>query len=225
MTTMDLVDEIVVDSFAGGGGASEGIKMALGRDPDIAVNHDRFALAMHRVNHPGTHHLVQDVAVVDAVGLCDGSPMGMLWMSPDCTDHSKAKGAAPDRAGKNTRGIGWAIVGWVKALPEWQRPRVVFLENVEEYVDWGPLLPNGKRCPKRKGQIFRQFVSAWRGLGYRNIEWRERRAWKSGSGTIRNRLYIIMRRDDEPIVWPEPTHGNPNDRDDAARIAAGQIKT
>lgn len=218
--------ELVVDSFAGGGGASEGIKIALGRDPDIAVNHDAHALAMHRVNHPGTHHLIQDVAVVDAVGLCNGLPIGMLWMSPDCTDHSKAKGSAPIRdADRSTRGIGWAIVGWVKALPMWQRPRVVFLENVEEYQDWGPLLPNGKRDPARKGETFKQFVAAWRALGYKNIEWRQRRAWKAGAGTIRNRLYMIMRRDGEPIVWPEPTHGNPNDPADAARIAAGELMT
>ncbi|WP_370677608.1 DNA cytosine methyltransferase [Pleomorphomonas sp. PLEO] len=217
--------ELIIDSFAGGGGASEGIKIALGRDPDIAVNHDAAALAMHRVNHPGTHHLIQDVAVVDAVGLCDGQPIGMLWMSPDCTDHSKAKGSAPLRdADRTTRGIGWAIVGWVKALPMWQRPRVVFLENVEEYEQWGPLLPNGKRDPARKGETFKQFVAAWRALGYKNIEWRQRRAWKSGAGTIRNRLYMIMRRDGEPIVWPEPSHGNPNDPIDAARIAAGELR-
>lgn len=217
--------ELIIDSFAGGGGASEGIRMALGRDPDIAVNHDPFALAMHRVNHPGTRHMVQDVATVDAVGMCDGRPIGMLWMSPDCTDHSKAKGAAPRRDGdRTTRGIGWAIVGWVKKLPKWQRPRVVFLENVEEYVDWGPLLPDGKRCPVRKGETFKAFVEAWRALGYTNIEWRQRRAWWSGSGTIRRRLYMIMRRDGEPIVWPEREFGNPNDPADAARIAAGDLK-
>lgn len=216
--------ELVIDSFAGGGGASEGIKIALGRDPDIAVNHDAAALAMHRVNHPNTRHLIQDVAVVDSVGLCAGQPVGMLWMSPDCTDHSKAKGAAPNRDGINTRGIGWAIVGWVKALAPWQRPRVVFLENVEEYVDWGPMLDGRKRCPHRKGETFRAFVDAWRALGYHNIEWRLRRAWKDGAGTIRNRLYMVMRRDNEPIVWPEPTHGNPNDPADAARIADGELK-
>lgn len=218
-----MMDELVIDSFAGGGGASEGIKMALKRDPDIAVNHDRFALAMHRVNHPGTRHMIQDVATVDSIGMCEGRPIGMLWMSPDCTDHSKAKGAAPKRDGVNTRGIGWAIVGWTKALPAWQRPRVVFLENVEEYVDWGPVLENGKRCPKRKGETFNAFVTAWRQLGYHNIEWRERRAWKDGTGTIRNRLIMVMRRDDEPIVWPEATHGNPNDPIDATRIAAGEL--
>ncbi len=147
----DLLDEIVIDSFACGGGASTGIEMALGRSPDIAVNHDRIAIAMHRANHPNTRHMVQDVATVDAVSMCGGRPIGMVWMSPDCTDHSKAKGSAPRRVdGQTTRGIGWAIFGWVKALPKWQMPRLIFLENVEEYVDWSPLLPNGKRDPTRK---------------------------------------------------------------------------
>lgn len=219
------VRELVIDSFAGGGGASTGIRMALGRDPDIAINHDPIALAMHRANHPATRHMVQDVATVDSVSMCAGLPIGMLWMSPDCTDHSKAKGAAPRRDGdRTTRGIGWAIVGWVKALPPWQRPRVVFLENVEEYVDWSPLLLDGRRDPARKGETFDAFVAAWKALGYTKIEWRIRRAWKSGSGTIRRRLKMIMRRDGEPIVWPQPTHGNPNDPEDAARIAAGELK-
>lgn len=218
------MNELIVNSFAGGGGASTGIEMALGRSPDIAVNHDRIALAMHRANHPETRHMLQDVATVDAVGMCQGRPIGMLWMSPDCTDHSKAKGAAPRRDGDTTtRGIGWAIYGWVKRLPKWQQPRVIFLENVEEYVEWGPLLETGKRCPKRKGETFKAFVEAWRALGY-VVEWRERRAWWSGSGTIRKRLYMVMRRDGEPIVWPEPGHGNPNLPADALRIEAGELK-
>ncbi|MDR6954194.1 DNA (cytosine-5)-methyltransferase 1 [Ancylobacter sp. 3268] len=223
-TGANFLDELVIDSFACGGGTSEGIEIALGRGPDIAVNHDEYALAMHRANHPGTKHMIQDVATVDAVGMCAGRPIGMLWMSPDCTDHSKAKGAAPNRVGVNTRGIGWAIVGWVKALPKWQRPRVVFLENVGEYVDWSPLLENGKRDPNRKGATFKAFVAAWRSLGYTKIEWRMRRAWKDGAGTIRDRLYMVMRCDDEEIVWPEPTHGNPDDPTDAARIAAGELQ-
>lgn len=216
--------ELVIDSFAGGGGASTGIRMALGRDPDIAINHDPMALAMHRMNHPGSRHMVQDVATVDSVGMCAGLPIGMLWMSPDCTDHSKAKGAAPRRDGtRTTRGIGWAIVGWVKALPAWQRPRVVFLENVEEYVDWAPLGPDGRRIPHLKGQTFQAFIAAWRALGYGAIEWRLRRAWWSGSGTIRRRLFIVMRRDGEPIIWPERAFGDPSDTEDAARIAAGEL--
>lgn len=216
--------ELVIDSFAGGGGASEGIRAALGRDPDIAVNHDAMALAMHRINHPGTHHLVQDVLVVDSVSMCAGQPIGLLWMSPDCTDHSKAKGGPPRRGEASTRGLAWAIVGWIKALPAWQRPRVICLENVEEFAHWGPLTVEGKRCPIQKGVIFKQFVQALRDLGYRNIEWRERRAWKAGAPTIRKRLYLVARRDEEPIVWPEPTHGDPNDPADAARIAAGELQ-
>lgn len=216
--------ELVIDSFAGGGGASEGIRAALGRDPDIAVNHDAMALAMHRINHPGTRHMVQDVAVVDSVSMCAGQPIGLLWMSPDCTDHSKAKGGPPRRGEASTRGLAWAIVGWIKALPAWQRPRVICLENVEEFAHWGPLTADGKRCPIQKGVIFKQFVQALRDLGYRNIEWRERRAWKAGAPTIRKRLYLVARRDDEPIVWPEPTCGNPNDPADAARIATGELQ-
>lgn len=221
----EFLDELVVDSFACGGGTSEGIERALGRSPDIAVNHDRIALAMYRANHPTTCVMLQDVATVDAVGMCQGRPIGLLWMSPDCTDHSKAKGSAPRRDGdKTTRGIGWAIVGWIKRLPKWQRPRVVILENVEEYVDWSPLLPNGKRDPKRKGETFKLFVEAWRALGFTQIEWRFRRGWWSGSATIRRRLFMVMRSDGEPIVWPERTHGNPNVPEDAARIAAGELK-
>jgi len=218
----EAVQELIIDSFAGGGGTSEGIRAALGRDPDIAINHDRFALAMHRINHPDTHHLVEDVVTLDAIGMCDGRPIGILWMSPDCKDHSKAKGGQP--RDKNIRGLAWACLGWVKALPKWQRPRVVFLENVEEFREWGPLLKNGKRCPVQKGAIFQQFIESWRALGYDQIEWRERRAWWSGAGTIRKRLYVIMRRDGEPIDWPERTHGDPNDADDARKIAAGVLK-
>lgn len=218
----ELLDELVIDSFAGGGGTSEGIVEALGRDPDYAINHDRFALAMHRINHPNTIHLVEDVVTLDSVSLCDGRPIGMVWMSPDCKDHSKAKGGKP--RDKNIRGLAWAVFGWVKALPEWQRPRVVFLENVEEFQEWSPLRSDGKRCSERLGVIFDQFIGSWRALGYRKIEWRERKAWRSGAGTTRNRLYIIMRRDNEPIVWPEPTRGDPNSEADAALIAAGQLR-
>jgi len=220
----DLLDEITIDSFAGGGGTSEGHVAALGRDPDIAVNHDRYALAMHRINHSDTEHHVEDVVTIDAISMCNGRPVGMVWMSPDCKDHSKAKGGKP--RDKNIRGLAWAVFGWVKALPKWQRPRLVFLENVEEFQDWSPLDENGKRCPIQKGVTFKAFVGAWESLGFK-VEWRERRAWRAGTktqaATIRKRLYMIMRRDGEPIMWPEPRHGNPNDSGDAAKIAAGLL--
>ncbi|EJN11795.1 site-specific DNA methylase [Bradyrhizobium sp. YR681] len=224
LTGFELLDEITIDSFAGGGGTSEGHEAALGFSPTIAVNHDKFALAMHRINHPKTEHYVEDVVTIDAISMCDGRPVGMLWMSPDCKDHSKAKGGKP--RDKNIRGLAWACFGWVKALPVWQRPRIVFLENVEEFQDWSPLLEGGKRCPIQKGVIFKQFVASWEALGY-VVEWRERRAWRAGrkmqAATIRKRLYMIMRRDGEPIVWPEPTRGNPNEAEDAAKIAAGLL--
>ena len=219
-----FLDEITIDSFAGGGGTSEGHVAALGFDPTIAINHDKFALAMHRINHPDTEHLVEDVVTIDAISMCAGRPVGMLWMSPDCKDHSKAKGGKP--RDKNIRGLAWACFGWVKALREWQRPRIVFLENVEEFQDWSPLGADHKRCPIHKGVTFKAFVSAWEALGY-VVEWRERRAWRAGkkmqAATIRKRLYMIMRRDGEPIVWPEPTRGNPNEVEDAAKIAAGLL--
>lgn len=222
--SFERLDEITIDSFAGGGGTSEGHVAALGFDPTIAINHDRFALAMHRINHPDTEHLVEDVVTVDAISMCAGRPVGMLWMSPDCKDHSKAKGGKP--RDKNIRGLAWACFGWVKALREWQRPRIVFLENVEEFQDWSPLGSDNKRCPIQKGVTFKSFVSSWEALGY-VVEWRERRAWRAGkkmqAATIRKRLYMIMRRDGEPIVWPEPTRGNPNETEDAAKIASGLL--
>jgi DNA (cytosine-5)-methyltransferase 1 len=224
MIPFEMLDEITIDSFAGGGGTSEGHVAALGFDPTIAINHDRFALAMHRINHPDTEHLVEDVVTIDAVSMCGGRPVGMLWMSPDCKDHSKAKGGKP--RDKNIRGLAWACFGWVKALPKWQRPRIVFLENVEEFQDWSPLDEHGKRCPIQKGVIFKNFVASWEALGY-VVEWRERRAWRAGrkmqAATIRKRLYMVMRRDGEPIVWPEPTRGNPNVPEDSAKIAAGLL--
>lgn len=217
-----MMRELIVDSFAGGGGASEGIRAATGRDPDIAINHDRAALAMHRINHPGTRHIAEDVWHVDPVAMCDGQPIGMLWLSPDCKHFSKAKGGKPRE--KEIRGLAWIALKWVKALPKWQRPRVIFLENVEEFQDWGPLLDDGTPCPVQKGATFRNYVSSFKALGYKKIEWQERRAWRAGAPTIRKRLYVIMRRDDEPIVWPAPKRGNPNDPIDAAKIAAGVLQ-
>ncbi|MGU3403404.1 DNA cytosine methyltransferase [Methylobacterium brachiatum] len=194
---------LIIDSFAGGGGASEGIRAALGRDPDYALNHDGLALAMHRINHPDTHHIEEDVWNVDAVGLCAGRDVGLLWMSPDCKHFSKAKGGKPRE--KAIRGLAWVGVRWIKSLPKRQRPRVVFLENVEEFADWGPLLEDGRPCPVQRGATFKQFVAALEAMGY-VVEWREMRACDFGAPTIRKRLYLIARRDGKPIVWPKPTH-------------------
>jgi DNA (cytosine-5)-methyltransferase 1 len=197
---------LIIDSFAGGGGASEGIRAAIGRDPDFALNHDRIALAMHRINHPDTHHIEEDVWNVDARAMCAGRPVGLLWMSPDCTHFSKAKGGKPRK--KEIRGLAWVGVRWIKSLPKWQRPRLVCLENVEEFQDWGPLDDDGKPCPVQRGATFKSFVAAFEAMGY-VVEWRELRACDYGAPTIRKRLFLVARRDGRPIEWPAATHGDP----------------
>ena len=197
---------LIIDSFAGGGGASEGIRAAIGRDPDFALNHDAIALAMHRINHPDTHHIEEDVWNVDARAMCAGRPVGLLWMSPDCKHFSKAKGGKPRE--KAIRGLAWVGVRWIKSLPKWQRPRLVCLENVEEFQDWGPLLDDGRPCPLQRGATFKSFVQAFEAMGY-VVDWRELRACDYGAPTIRKRLFLVARRDGRPIEWPEPTHGDP----------------
>lgn len=203
---LDLNREIIVDLFAGGGGASCGIEMALGRMVDIAVNHDRAAVAMHRINHPQTRHYRADVFEVDPREVTGGRPVGLLWASPDCTYHSKARGAKPIRhKNRKRRALAWVVTRWAGQV----RPRVIMLENVEEFAEWGPLVgpPDALRpCPKRRGQTFRKWVRSLTRLGYQ-VEWRERRACDAGAPTIRKRLYLIARCDGRPIVWPEPTHG------------------
>lgn len=200
--------ELIVDSFAGGGGASEGIELALGRSPDVAINHDREALAMHYANHPDTLHLPHNVWKVDPVEVTKGRPVGLLWASPDCKHFSKAKGGKPVK--RNIRDLAWVVVRWAKQV----RPRVIILENVEEFRDWGPLTEDGKPCPARKGQTFRQWEGELKRLGYK-VEHRELRACDYGAPTIRKRLFLIARRDGRPIVWPKPTHGDP--RSDAVK--------
>ncbi len=197
-----IADELIVDNFAGGGGASTGIWMATGRHPDIAINHNAEALAMHAANHPETRHLCEDVFKVDPVEVCAGRPVGLAWFSPDCKHFSKAKGGKPKS--KKIRGLAWVMVKWAAKV----RPRVMFLENVEEFQTWGPLLADGKACPRRKGRTFRNFVARLRNLGY-VVEWKELRASDYGAGTIRKRLFLIARCDGRPIVWPAPTHGKP----------------
>lgn len=198
---LDVHDELIVDNFAGGGGASTGIEMALGRRVDIAINHDRDAVSMHSVNHPETRHYCENVWAVDPRKVADGRPVGLLWLSPDCKHFSKAKGGKPVE--KGIRALAWLAVRWAKAV----QPRVIMLENVEEFLTWGPLV-NGKPCPKGKGKTFAKFCNKLRKYGY-EVEFQMLRACDYGAPTIRKRLFLIARRDGEPIVWPEPTHGDP----------------
>ena len=195
-----LGDEVVADNFAGGGGASSGIELAIGRSPDLAVNHDPEAIAMHAANHPTTHHHLTSVWEVDPVKACGGRPVALAWFSPDCKHHSKAKGGKPRE--QKIRGLAWVAVRWAHKVA----PRVIALENVEEFQYWGPLLANGKPCPKRKGKTFRAFVRKLERLGY-VVEWRLLRACDYGAPTSRRRLFLVARRDGRPIRWPEPTHG------------------
>ncbi|MEX5599123.1 DNA cytosine methyltransferase [Pseudophaeobacter sp. C1-32P7] len=204
---------LIIDSFAGGGGASTGIEMALGCSPDVAINHDAAALAMHEANHPQTMHLNSNVWHVDPAEVCKGRRVGLAWFSPDCKHHSKAKGGKPVK--KNIRDLAWVVVLWAKRA----RPDVIALENVEEFRQWGPLTPENRPCPDRRGQTFKHWVKELKRLGYK-VEWRELRACDYGAPTIRKRLFLIARCDGRPIIWPEPTHGAPG----SAEVTAGQRK-
>lgn len=198
--------ELVVDNFAGGGGASEGIEQALGRSVDLAINHDATAIAVHTANHPGSEHAVADVWDIDPEQATNGMPVGLAWFSPDCRHHSKAKGGRP--VSKSVRGLAWVAARWAAKV----KPRVIVLENVEEFLDWGPLIKDSdgktRPCPNRKGQTFKGFVRALRRHGYQ-VDWRILRACDYGAPTIRKRLFLIARRDGLPIVWPKPTHADP----------------
>jgi len=191
--------ELVVDLFAGGGGTSEGIKAAIGRDPDIAINHDPLAVTMHEANHPRTKHYCESVFKIAPRDAVQGRPVGLLWLSPDCTHFSKSKGGKP--RSKKIRGLAWVAVRWAREAA----PRVIILENVEEFEGWGPLLENGLPDPARAGRTFRSFVSKLRGYGYA-VEWRLLVAADYGVPTTRKRLFLIARRDRQPIAWPAPTH-------------------
>ena len=195
--------EIVVDNFAGGGGASTGIEIAIGRSVDIAINHDPAAIAMHRANHPNTEHYTEDVWKVDPAAACAGRPVALAWFSPDCKHHSKAKGGKP--VSKKIRGLAWVAVKWAKAV----RPRVIMLENVEEFREWGRLDENDRPDPKYKGETFRRFVGQLEKLGY-TVEHRILRACDYGAPTIRKRFFLIARCDGKKIVWPEATHAAPD---------------
>ena len=207
-------DDLVVDNFCGGGGASLGIEAALGRSVDIAINHDQTAISLHTVNHPQTRHYRDDVWQVDPREVCGGRPVGLAWFSPDCRHHSKARGSKP--VSKSVRGLAWVVLKWAGLV----RPRVIMLENVEEFADWGPLTRGKRPCPRRRGMIFERFVSQLRALGY-SVDRRQLRACDYGAPTIRKRLFLVARCDGQPIVWPEPTHGP--DRASPFRTAAEVI--
>ena len=201
---LPISDELVVDLFAGGGGASTGIEQAIGRHVDIAINHDPDAVNLHAMNHPQTQHFVSGVFEVDPRKVTDGRPVGLLWASPDCKHFSKAKGGKP--VSKKIRSLAWVVVKWIKALkPTNTHPRQIYLENVEEFQTWGPLGEDGRPCPDRKGLTFRRWVRELQREGYA-VEWRELRACDYGAPTIRKRLFLVARRDGAPIQWPDATH-------------------
>lgn len=236
--------EIIVDNFAGGGGASTGIEMAIGRCVDIAINHDPNAIAMHTTNHPDTLHYCESVFDIDPVAATSGAPVGLAWFSPDCRHFSKAKGSTPVK--KEIRGLAWIVLRWALAT----RPRVMMLENVEEFKTWGPLLVDEDRPdPARAGETFAAFVgmlgagvpvdhpaldevcefllidrhstAAQRlteGLGYA-VEYRELRACDYGAPTIRKRFFMVMRCDGQPVAWPEQSHGDPK----SLPVQSGQL--
>lgn len=196
---------LIVDNFAGGGGASTGIEAALGRPVDIAVNHDPIAIEMHRANHPETQHYCESVWDVDPRKVCGGRPVELAWFSPSCTHFPRARGTKP--VDKNIRGLAWVALRWAATV----RPETIMVENVPEFLTWGPVVKNDKDklipCPERKGREFRAWVNALRRHAY-SVEWKELSACDFGAPTIRKRLFIIARRSGR-IVWPEVTHGKP----------------
>lgn len=236
--------EIIVDNFAGGGGASTGIEMAIGRSVDIAINHDPNAVAMHTTNHPDTLHYCESVYEVRPKIATAGRPVALAWFSPDCRHFSKAKGAKPVE--KAIRGLAWVVLRWGLDV----KPRVMKLENVVEFKTWGPLLAGEMRPdPARAGETFEAFIGMLttgisahhpalaecceflnisldseeaarlvKGLGYA-VEYRELRACDYGAPTIRKRFFMVMRCDGKPNVWPEPTHGDPK----SPAVQAGKL--
>lgn len=195
---MTISNEIIVDNFAGGGGASTGIELATGRVVDIAVNHDPDAILMHKTNHPRTKHYQASVWDIDPKEVCNGQRVGLAWFSPDCKHFSKAKGGKP--VDRNIRGLAWIVLRWAGTV----RPRVIILENVEEFQTWGPVR-RGRPVKSKAGQTFRRFISQLEALGYA-VEWRELIAADYGAPTIRKRFFMVARCDGRPIIWPEPTH-------------------
>lgn len=208
-----LPHELIIDNFAGGGGTSTGLEQAFGRPVDVAINHDPKALAMHRINHPETKHYCESVWDIDPIEVTRNQPVGLVWLSPDCKHFSKAKGGKPVE--KKIRGLAWVALRWAAKT----RPRVIMLENVEEFKTWGDLGKDGKPCPKNKGRTFNTFVNALRKQGY-EVDWRELRACDYGSPTIRKRFFLIARKDGLKIQWPEQTHGHP----DSIQVKKGILK-
>ena len=205
--------ELIVDNFAGGGGASTGIELATGYSVDIAINHDPEAIKMHKANHPNTKHYCENVWAVDPVEACNGHPVALAWFSPDCKHFSKAKGGKPKD--KNIRGLAWVACRWAGLV----RPRVIMLENVEEFKTWGPLNRRHHPIKSKQGKTFERFVQQLTDLGYK-VEFRELVAADYGAPTMRKRFFMIARCDGKPIVWPEPTHGPA----DSEAVKAGLLK-
>lgn len=191
---------LIVDLFAGGGGASTGIEAATGRTVDVAINHNPVALAVHAANHPKTKHLAADVFEVDPRVATGGRPVDILWASPDCTHFSRSKGGKPKE--RRIRSLAWVVVDWARAV----RPGLIFIENVSEFQTWGPLDDEGHPIKERMGETFTQWRGALELLGY-SIDWRVLDASRYGAPTRRRRLFLVARRDGQPIRWPEATHG------------------
>lgn len=211
-----LPGELIIDNFAGGGGASTGIERAFGRPVDVAINHNAEALAMHAANHPHTAHYCESVWDIDPIEVTKNQPVGLVWLSPDCKHFSKAKGGKPVE--KKIRGLAWVALRWAAKC----KPRVIMLENVEEFKTWGPLQidaeGNARPDPTKKGQTFRSFVRQLQGLGYA-VDWQEMRACDYGAPTIRKRFFMVARRDGLPISWPKATHGAPGSKE----VKAGKL--
>lgn len=205
--------ELIVDNFAGGGGAPTGIELATGYSVDIAINHDPEAIRMHKANHPNTKHYCENVWAVDPVKACKGHTVALAWFSPDCKHFSKAKGGKPKD--KNIRGLAWVACRWAGLV----RPRVIMLENVEEFKTWGPLNRKNHPIKSKQGKTFEKFVQQLTDLGY-EVQFKELVAADYGAPTMRKRFFMIARCDGKPIVWPEPTHGPA----DSEAVRAGLLK-
>lgn len=214
LSKRDMINgELIVDNFAGGGGASTGIELATGKSVDIAINHDPEAIRMHKANHPNTKHYCEDVWQVDPIKACKGHPVGLAWFSPDCKHFSKAKGGKPKD--KFIRGLAWVACRWAGLV----RPRVIMLENVEEFKTWGPLNRGHHPIKSKQGKTFGKFVQQLQNLGY-EVQFRELVAADYGAPTMRKRFFMIARCDGYPIIWPEPTHA-PRDSEE---VKAGLLK-